>query len=90
MSGRHSWRIKDGVVIYTCPEFVDKYGFPIELEDEIDKSIVCMVCDESIHLRYDPIFKLEKMLDSRRQKEKDRLKEGLFSHVNLQKIPDDK
>lgn len=43
---RHSWSIKDGIVYYTCPTFIDKFGHEIELEEDLSHDVECMICDE--------------------------------------------
>lgn len=42
-SRRHDWYIKDKQIFYTCP---DMKG--LELEDEIEPQVICMVCDEEV------------------------------------------
>lgn len=80
---RHSWSIKDGVIIYYCPHFKDKDGNPIELEDELASTVTCMVCDEKIASGRSLKFRVEKFLEKRKQSEQETLRRGITSPAGI-------
>lgn len=80
---RHSWSIRDGLIIYYCPSFKDKDDNLIELEDEITDTITCMICDEQIASGRSLKFRVEKSLEKRRRSEQEVLRRGITSPAGI-------
>lgn len=80
---RHSWSIRDGLIIYTCPTFVDENEREIELEDELTPTVTCMVCDEEIASGRTLTYQIERLLESRKEKEREVLRRGITSPAGI-------
>lgn len=80
---RHSWSIKGNLLIYTCPQFLDKNGVEIELEDELSDHVECMICDEQFVNREQLYLSIKRLAKSFEELESLRLREGLASSAGI-------
>lgn len=80
---RHSWSIRDGLIIYYCPSFKDKDDNLIELEDELTPTVTCMICDEQIASGRTLKYQVERFLEKRKESDREKLRREITSPVGI-------
>jgi len=80
---RHSWSIKDGIIYYSCPSFLDKDGYEIELEDELTPRVECMICEEQIASERTLIYQIKRFVENKRREKREALRRGISQPAGI-------